>query len=41
MSVQHIIYIPTVLLLGIVLGYVLGQKAALAELTRRKLDRKQ
>jgi hypothetical protein len=33
---QHVIYIPSVLLLGLVTGYILGARAVRAELERRK-----
>jgi len=33
---QHVIYIPTVLLLGLVVGYVMGARAVRAELEKRK-----
>jgi len=33
---QHVIYIPSVLLLGLVVGYVMGARAVRAELERRK-----
>lgn len=33
---QHMIYIPSVLMLGLVLGYILGSRAVRAELDRRK-----
>lgn len=40
MPVEHIIYIPGLLLVGIAIGYVLGARAARAELERRKKERK-
>jgi len=33
---QHVIYIPSVLLLGLVVGYILGARAVRAELDKRK-----
>jgi hypothetical protein len=33
---EHFIFIPGVLLIGIVLGYVLGVRAAKAEIDRRR-----
>lgn len=40
MPFEHIIYIPGLLLVGIAIGYVLGARAARAELERRKQERK-
>lgn len=40
MPVEHIIYIPGILLVGISIGYVLGARAARAELERRRNARK-
>jgi hypothetical protein len=36
MTPQHVIYFPSVLLLGLVTGYILGARAVRAELERRK-----
>ena len=36
MTPQHVIYIPSMLLLGLVIGYVLGARAVRAELDKRK-----
>jgi len=36
MTGQHVIYIPIILLLGLVAGYVLGARAVRAELDRQK-----
>lgn len=36
MTPQHVLYIPSVLLLGLVTGYILGARAVRAELDRRK-----
>ena len=36
MTPQHVIYIPSMLLIGLVTGYILGARAVRAELERRK-----
>ena len=36
MTPEHVIFIPGVLLIGIVLGYVMGGRAARAELDKRR-----
>lgn len=36
MTPQHIIYIPSVLLVGLVTGYILGARAVRAEMERRR-----
>jgi hypothetical protein len=36
MTSQHMLYIPAVLLVGLVTGYLLGARAMRAELERRK-----
>ncbi len=36
MTPQHVIYIPTVLLLGLVVGYILGARAVRAEVEKRR-----
>ena len=36
MSPQHVIYIPLVLLLGLVVGYILGARAVREEQQRRR-----
>lgn len=36
MTLEHIIYIPGVLLVGITVGYVLGAKAVRAEVDRMR-----
>ena len=36
MPVEHVIFIPGVLLIGTILGYVLGARAARAEMQKRK-----
>jgi hypothetical protein len=33
---EHFIFIPGVLLIGLVLGYILGTRAARAEIDRRR-----
>jgi hypothetical protein len=33
---EHLIFIPGILLIGIVLGYVMGTRAARAELEKRR-----
>lgn len=40
MPVEHLIYIPGMILVGIAIGYVLGARAARAELERRRKERK-
>jgi len=35
-TVQHLVYIPGVLLVGIVIGYTLGARAVRAEIERLK-----
>jgi proteasome assembly chaperone (PAC2) family protein len=41
MSFAHIIYIPGSILLGMVIGYVMGTRAAMAEAARLKAKRKE
>jgi hypothetical protein len=36
MTPQHVIYIPTVLMLGLIVGYILGSRAVRGELERRR-----
>lgn len=36
MTVEHIIFIPGVLLVGVTIGYMLGARAVRAELARAK-----
>jgi len=36
MPVEHVIFIPGVLLIGTILGYVLGVRAARAHVDKRK-----
>ena len=36
MTPQHVIYIPTVLLLGLIIGYTLGARAVRSEVEKRK-----
>ncbi len=33
---EHLVFIPGILLVGIVIGYILGARAARAELERRR-----
>ena len=40
MPVEHILYIPGILLVGVAIGYVLGARAARAEIERRRQERK-
>ena len=40
MPFEHVIYIPGLMLVGITIGYVLGARAARAELERRRKERK-
>ncbi len=39
-TVEHILFIPGVLLIGLAIGYSLGARAARAELARRERARK-
>jgi hypothetical protein len=39
-SFEHILYIPGILLLGIAIGFVMGARAARAELARRQKERR-
>lgn len=41
MPVEHLIYIPGILLIGIALGFRMGAKAARDEIERRQRERKQ
>lgn len=36
MSSQHLIFIPSILLLGMVIGYVLGARAVRSEIARKQ-----
>jgi hypothetical protein len=36
MTPQHVIYIPTMLLLGLIVGYIMGARAVRAELDKRR-----
>ena len=36
MTPEHVIFIPGVLLVGMVLGYIMGARAARAEMARRQ-----
>jgi hypothetical protein len=40
-SPAHFVFIPGVLLVGLVFGYVLGARAARAEMARRRLKQKE
>lgn len=40
MPVEHIIYIPGILLVGLSIGYVMGARAARAEFERQKRERR-
>jgi hypothetical protein len=40
-DIEHIVYIPGILLLGIAIGFRFGAKAARAELERRQRDRRE
>lgn len=39
-SINHVFFIPGVMLVGIALGYVMGARAARAELERQRRERK-
>jgi hypothetical protein len=39
-TVEHILFIPAILLIGLAIGYSMGARAARAELTRRERERK-
>jgi len=36
MPIEHVIFIPGVLLIGVVLGYIMGARAARTEITKRR-----
>jgi hypothetical protein len=36
MTFEHVIYIPGILLVGMIIGYLLGARAVRAEMTRIK-----
>lgn len=40
MPIEHLIYIPGILLVGLAIGYVLGARAARAEYERQRRERK-
>lgn len=40
MPLAHLLYIPGVLLIGLAIGYVLGTRAARAELDKRRRARR-
>jgi hypothetical protein len=39
-SIEHVIYIPGILLVGLAIGFRLGARAARAELERRAKERR-
>ena len=39
-TIEHVLFIPGVLLIGIAMGYVAGARAARAEIKRREQARK-
>ena len=39
-SIEHILYIPGILLLGLVIGFRVGAKAAAREIERQDHDRR-
>ncbi len=39
-TADHFLFIPGVLLVGIAIGFVLGARAARAEIKRRQMERK-
>jgi hypothetical protein len=39
-TIEHLLYIPGILLLGIALGFRMGAKSARAEIARRERERK-
>ncbi len=41
MGSEHIIFIPGTLLVGLVLGYVLGQRAVIAQMAKKSRLRKE
>lgn len=40
MPLEHILYIPGILLVGVAIGYVMGARAARAEHERQRRERK-
>ena len=40
-TIEHILYIPGAILVGITIGFRLGAKAARAELDRRRREKKE
>ncbi len=36
MTIQHVIYIPFAMLVGMIVGYILGARAVRAELEKKK-----
>ncbi|EYF04345.1 hypothetical protein [Chondromyces apiculatus] len=41
MTSQHVLYIPAVLMIGMIVGYILGSRAVRAELERQRRRMKQ
>lgn len=41
MTIQHVVFIPVVLLVGIAIGWALGARAVRAELERREKERRE
>ncbi len=39
-SAAHVVFIPSVLLVGVVIGYVMGARAVRAELSKQKARRR-
>jgi proteasome assembly chaperone (PAC2) family protein len=39
-TVEHILFIPGILLIGLAIGYSMGARAARAELERRQKERR-
>lgn len=35
-TIEHVIFIPGILMIGIVLGYVIGSRAARADIDRKR-----
>lgn len=40
-SIEHILYIPGILLVGLALGFRMGAKAARSEIERRRRQRRE
>ena len=41
MSIEHALFIPACVLAGLVIGYVLGQRAVLADQARKNAKRRE